>query len=124
MKFSLETISDKNFIASYDSDHVVVKNELESVSQHIGSNVIISSEKIIQFSQQLELEIIFQLAPELVIVTADYALASSNISQIKESFLQRSIGFEMMGLGAACRTYNLLIAEDRNVVLIVEFSEQ
>jgi uncharacterized protein len=124
MKFSLETISDKNFIASYDSDHVVVKNELESVSQHIGSNVIISSEKIIQFSQQLELEIIFQLAPELVIVTADYALASSNISQIKESFLQRSIGFEMMRLGAACRTYNLLIAEDRNVVLIVEFSEQ
>jgi uncharacterized protein len=36
-------------------------------------------------------------------------------------FYAQAIGVECMPLGAACRTYNLLVAEDRNVVLVVIF---
>jgi uncharacterized protein len=30
--------------------------------------------------------------------------------------LAREIGFEVMDLGAACRTFNVLLSEDRRVV--------
>ena len=37
----------------------------------------------------------------------------------KALFLERGVGLEMMGLGAACRTYNLLAADGRSVAALL-----
>jgi uncharacterized protein len=36
-------------------------------------------------------------------------------SAIKQAFAARGIGLEVMDLGAACRTYNILVQEERRV---------
>lgn len=39
-------------------------------------------------------------------------------------FLQRKIGVECMSLDAACRTFNILLSEERNVGLLLIFSSK
>ena len=57
---------------------------------------------------------IFALAPELVLLgtgpTQQFASA-----QVRAAFAQRRVGIEVMQLGAACRTFNVLVQEERRV---------
>jgi uncharacterized protein len=69
-------------------------------------------------SSELALEhlaAIFDLAPELVLLGtgARQRFASESI---RAAFLDRRVALETMDLGAACRTFNILIQEERNVV--------
>lgn len=60
------------------------------------------------------LEAIFALAPELVLLgtgpTQRFATAA-----VRGEFARRGIGLEVMHLGAACRTFNVLVQEERRV---------
>ena len=61
------------------------------------------------------LEAILALKPELV-------LLGTGLSQrfppptIRSAFTARGVGLEVMDLGAACRTFNILVQEERRVV--------
>ncbi|MGD8977078.1 MAG: MTH938/NDUFAF3 family protein [Gammaproteobacteria bacterium] len=61
------------------------------------------------------------LQPEILILGTGDRLVFPD-GQIHARILALGIGFEVMDSGAACRTYNILVAEDRPVVaaLIVE----
>ena len=60
------------------------------------------------------LAVLFELSPELVILgtgpTQHFAPAA-----VRAAFTARGIGLEAMELGAACRTYNVLVQEERRV---------
>jgi uncharacterized protein len=64
---------------------------------------------------------LFALAPELV-------LLATGVTQrfpppaVLGLFLGRGIGCEVMATDAACRTYNVLVAEDRRVALALLFA--
>lgn len=60
------------------------------------------------------------LDPE-VLILAHGSSVYSLPSKLMIGFYAQAIGVECMPLGAACRTYNLLVAEDRKVVLAVIF---
>ena len=66
----------------------------------------------------LEITRIFALEPELV-------LLGTGIRQIfppasfRAQFLSAGIGFEAMDTGAACRTFNVLVTEQRRVVALL-----
>ena len=61
-----------------------------------------------------DLEPILALHPSIVLIGADAApLPGSTLRRALEA---RGIAFEPMGLGAACRTYNVLAQERREVV--------
>ena len=61
------------------------------------------------------LEAIFALIPELVLLgtgpTQRFAPA-----EVRSEFARRRIGLEVMQLGAACRTFNVLVQEERKVL--------
>jgi len=40
---------------------------------------------------------------------------------VREYFLHKQIGLEIMGIGAACRTFNILLAENRQTIGIFLF---
>jgi uncharacterized protein len=60
------------------------------------------------------LEPIFKLQPELVLLGTG-ARQRFAAAAIRAAFTARKIGLEAMDLGAACRTFNILVQEDRRV---------
>ena len=65
-----------------------------------------------------DLEILFAASPELVVIgTAAGQLLLS--ARERSVFLERGIGLEVMALGPACRTFNVLAQEGRRVVALL-----
>lgn len=58
---------------------------------------------------------IMQMQPEVVLIGTGLAQHFPS-PQIFAHFSQQGIGLEVMANSAACRTFNILAAEDRNVV--------
>ena len=57
---------------------------------------------------------IFELRPELVLIGTG-ARQRFAPADICSAFAARGIGIESMDLGAACRTFNILVQEERRV---------
>ena len=65
-----------------------------------------------------DLEAVFAAKPELVIIGwagGQFFLPAAQ----RAWFLERRIGIETMELGAACRTYNLLVQDGRAVIALL-----
>ena len=60
------------------------------------------------------LEVIFALGPELVLIGTGPTQCFAS-AEVRAAFMQRRIGVEVMQLGAACRTFNVLLQEERRV---------
>jgi uncharacterized protein len=60
-------------------------------------------------------ERVAQLAPEVVIFGSGLRLRFPRPALLR-ALVERGIGVETMDSGAACRTYNVLVSERRNVV--------
>jgi uncharacterized protein len=60
-------------------------------------------------------EPVFELQPEIVVLGSGSAQRFPD-SRLMAAVLARGIGLEVMDTGAACRTYNILVTEDRPVV--------
>ncbi len=116
MKLTLASRS-QNFIRAYE------RGEVRIGEQVIRNNCLISPELIdLQWSAQSvdllskdDLLPIFALKPEIVILGTGMR-QQFPAAIIRAAFLAREIGFEVMDLGAACRTFNVLLSEDRRVV--------
>ncbi len=106
-----------HFIRSYDATGIQIGE------RHLDHSVLVSAGHIIDWSAsdiaQLNnehLQPIFALKPEIVILTTGLQQAFAS-AKIHAAFMAREIGLECMELGAACRTFNVLLSEDRQVVL-------
>ncbi len=94
--------------------------EVRVSDQAIHYNCLISAEQILQWNVTHQLNVadiqsVLALSPEIVILgLADMQQLPS--AAIYGAFLERGIGFEVMDIGAACRTFNILLGEDRRVV--------
>jgi uncharacterized protein len=63
---------------------------------------------------------LLELAPELVIFGSGQRIRFPHPS-LTRALMARRIGLETMDTAAACRTYNVLLAEDRSVVAALLF---
>jgi uncharacterized protein len=116
MKFTLEASSRVNLIRSYSTEEIRVGE------QSIRSSCIITAESLVadwppatlDELTLTHLEPIFELRPELVLLGtgAQQRFASA---PIRAAFASKGIGVESMDLGAACRTFNVLVQEERRV---------
>lgn len=59
-----------------------------------------------------------ELAPEVIVIGTGNALHFPDPC-VTASFLKQGIGVEIMDTNAACRTYNILLSEDRHVVAVL-----
>jgi uncharacterized protein len=117
MKFTLESSSRVNLVRAYS------RAELHIGEQHVRSSCIVSADRLItdwppaRFEALLpeHLGAIFELRPEVVLLGTGERQRFPP-AQIRAAFAARGVGLEVMDLGAACRTYNILVQEERNAV--------
>jgi uncharacterized protein len=117
MKLTLHGPDEQNHIRSASTNGFQIGDEL-----HTRSIVISSSELITHWPPQSpaelnlgHLEPILELAPEVVLVgTGESQVFLS--PEFLFRFYQEGIGIECMSTQAACRTFNVLVSENRRVV--------
>lgn len=117
MKIELDTSTDDHYrIDAYQYGLITVNGVAHT------SSLIISPGKVIEHwppSAFIDLatqhiDQIIQLNPEIIILGTGQQLYFPAPELIEQIF-EHEIGFEVMDTGAACRCYNLLVSEKRNV---------
>ena len=116
MHFSEDTPSGNFVLNGYAPDSITINN------QEYGQTIYLSPGKIIddiplRRSDQLDIDsvqFIIDLKPELLLLGTGHRLNFPSAAIIAR-FAQFNIGFEAMNHAAACRTYSVLAAEQRNV---------
>ena len=117
VKFTLEPPSNANLIRGYSD------TELRIGEQRVQRSCLVTAERLITdwppatFDElaPAHLEAIFALAPELVLLGTGPTQRFAR-PEVRGEFARRRIGLEAMQLGAACRTFNVLVQEDRKVL--------
>ncbi|HEY4750924.1 MAG TPA: Mth938-like domain-containing protein [Steroidobacteraceae bacterium] len=116
VKFTLEPATLANLIRGYSD------SELRIGDTRITRSCIVTPERLITdwapatFAELLpaHLETLFALAPAVVLLGTG-AVQRFATKEVRAAFLERGVGLEVMQLGAACRTFNVLLQEERRV---------
>ena len=117
VKFTLEPPSQANLIRSYSESGLRIGDQLVQRSCLVTAERLITDWPPASFDELAlgDLAAIFALTPELVLLgtgpTQRFASAA-----VRAEFSRRAIGLEVMQLGAACRTFNVLVQEERRVL--------
>jgi uncharacterized protein len=127
MKFSQEDPVDAHRIQSYDATSVVIQSGNQPELTTMTRPFILSARQLVtvwsinaigdfkrddvDYFKSLGIEVLILGEP---LVTRLHPL-------ILVEFAEQGIGVEQMPIGPACRTYNLLISEDRRVALAISF---
>lgn len=125
MKFSLEAPNDANRIHSYDDNGVVIKHNQSTQYYATKSTLIITPNQIINDCSMSDItgltasDISYLASLQAEVVLFSVKTNKRLSPQMMVEFSRQAIGVEMMALGAACRTYNLLVSEGRRVVLVL-----
>lgn len=117
MKFTLESSSRVNLVRAYS------RAELRIGEEHVHSSCIVSADRLItdwppvRFEELRpeHLEAILALEPEVALLGTGERQRFPP-AEIRTAFAARGVGLEVMDLGAACRTYNILVQEERRAV--------
>lgn len=121
MNIQLES-QETNTIMAYDDSQICVNHVAYSENCLISNQTIISAWNIqsLLAPDDENIKIFLQLEPELILL--GHALSNSSRYIQFQSFLSKKrIGVEVMSIGAACRTFNVLLSEGRKVVLGIIF---
>jgi uncharacterized protein len=116
MQFTLESSSQINFIRSYSSQEIRIGGQRVHASCIVAADALITDWGPASFAEltPAHLETILALKPEVVLLgtgpTQRFPPAA-----IRSLLTSRGAGLEVMDLGAACRTFNLLVQEQRRV---------
>jgi len=119
MKFTQQRPEGANLIRRYGADHIVVGE------REIRESTLVSATALVAWAPRAVDELavehfaaLFDLAPELVVL-ATGAVQKFPRAALRAEFAMRKIGLEVMEIGAACRTYNVLVGEGRKVVAAI-----
>ena len=116
MKFTQQRQEGLNLIRRYAADYIVVGE------REIRDSCIISASTLTSWPPRTVEELgvehlapLFELAPEVVVLSTGGTQKFPR-AVLRAEFSARRIGIEIMEVGAACRTYNVLVSEERKVV--------
>ena len=116
MKFTLDSAPGVHLIKSYSPAGIKVGEQLLTRSCIVTATRLVTDfapESFADFGPA-HLPVLFELSPELVILGTGPAQHFAPAA-VRAAFAARGIGLEAMELGAACRTYNVLVQEERRV---------
>ena len=117
MEFNLEVPQDQFFIRSVSEKGIRVHQDYFNRPFIISGKRIVPEWNVMSVDDINEesLQVVFDLQPEVVLIgTGNTQVFLPPATQVH--FFSRSVGFEVMTTDAACRTYNVLAAEGRQVV--------
>jgi len=118
MQINLEQDSSANAIVAYDAREIRMRGRV------LRTSLIATREVVIEDWQPAAVELLtiedfaglLPLAPEVVILGTGPSQRMPP-PELFAAFAGRGIGLEVMDTGAACRTYNLLLSEFREVAV-------
>jgi uncharacterized protein len=121
MQLSSDTRTDANVVVGYAADEVRLRERA------LRTSAIVTVDRVVDWPvasmTQLSpsaLDAVLDLGPELVLLATGGTQRFPEPDVVAHVYA-RGVGFEVMEVGAACRTYNLLLSEDRRVALALLF---
>jgi uncharacterized protein len=120
MRFTQESSSGINVIRAYGGGELRVNENAYRGAVILSASTVLAEPNIHKLEDLIAIDAsrVLALEPELVLLgtgTRQIFPASSFGAQ----FLRAGVGFEVMDTGAACRTFNVLVGEQRRVVALL-----
>jgi len=117
MKFTLETNSRVNLIRSYSANEIRIGEQRLSASCIVSADTLIADWEPASFAEltPAHMEKVLALKPEVVLLGTGPVQRFPSAA-IRQVLAARAVGLEVMDLGAACRTFNILVQEERRAV--------
>ena len=119
MKFTQHRAEGANLIRRYGADFIQIGE------QEIRASCIVSAATLTPWPPRSVDEVtveslapLFALQPEVVVLSTGSTQKFPRAA-LRAEFAARRIGLEVMEVGAACRTYNVLVSEERKVLAAV-----
>ncbi|MEE9325918.1 MAG: Mth938-like domain-containing protein [Cocleimonas sp.] len=117
MKFAEENDNSSYTITAYDSDYIAINGK------NFHQSLVLSPQKFIpdwtpqsySLLEDSHLNEFYELNAEIILLGTGEKQIFPN-KEILRRLAKEQIGFEIMDTHAACRTFNILMAEGRNVV--------
>ena len=116
MKFTLEGASSANLIRGYSAAGIRIGERLIRSSCIVTADALITEwapQRYAEFSAAHVADIL-ALEPEVVVLGTGES-QQFPAAEVRALFAVRGVGLEAMQLGAACRTFNVLLQEERRV---------
>lgn len=120
MKFSQEINEKENAITHYGSGVLTVNGTEYKHSIILSAQTLITDWRVTDvagFTTE-DLDVALKDDPDLILLGTGSRFCMPDM-RLQAHFLQQGIGCEAMDSGAACRTYNVLLAEGRRVAAAI-----
>lgn len=122
MQFTLESNSGVNLVRAYS------RSELRIGESRVHTSCIVTADRLItdweprsfEALEPAHLAALLALEPQIVLLGTGPQQRFAP-APIRSLLTERGVGLEVMDLGAACRTYNILVQEDRRVAAALFF---
>lgn len=116
LKLHLSNSTEKNLFTGYGSGYVLVNQKRYDNNLITMPDNIIENWQVQTFEQLSEehFELLLPFQPEIVLLGTGATLQFPS-PLVTKKLIAAKIGVEVMDTNAACRTYNILMAEGRNV---------
>jgi uncharacterized protein len=116
MKLTDEKIPGLNLVTAYSPTEIRIGEKVLQRSCVITAEQVVSDfrPQTLEELTAADLDTLFALDPEIVVIGSGPRQHFPD-SNLIGAVLSRGIGCEVMDTGAACRTYNVLVSEDRRV---------
>jgi len=120
VKFHLQTTAGQNLFTGHGAGYVAVNGARFTKSILVTPDRIIEDWPATDFNSLSadHFDQFLALTPDLVLLGTGATLRFPR-PQLAQSLHAARIGFEVMDNAAVCRTYNILLAEGRNVIAAV-----
>lgn len=120
MRFSADSTSATFTVREYAAGEVRINDQVHRQAVLLSATLIRPLAELTRASalSTSHLDELLALEPQLVLVGTAHAQDMPD-AQWRSRLMSSGIGVEVMNLGAACRTYNLLVAEQRKVAVIL-----
>ena len=120
MKFTQQTPSGANLIRRYGTDFIAVAEEELRASCLVSATSMTRDwpPRAVEELTEDHLAALFALDPEVVVLSTGARQVFPRAA-LRAQFATRRIGLEVMEIGAACRTYNVLVSEERKVLAAI-----
>lgn len=117
MKLTDETTPGTNFVRAYGGGEIRVGETVLRRSCVLRADQLIPDWRPRQFEdlQAGDFDVVLALDPQIIVLGTGVRQRFPAPELLTKIFA-RGVGCEVMDTGAACRTYNVLVSEDRKVV--------
>lgn len=113
--------SDRTLVASYGVGQFKIGEQVYSRSILVLHNIVfeLDIDNVTQLTEKV-LERVFLASPKLDVLLVGYGASKGRVDrQLSDALRNAAIGFDVMNTGAACRTYNVLALEERQVAAVL-----